>query len=27
LDRMGFSSSIFRNLNTLEELEKEQRSA
>ena len=27
LRRMGFSSSIFRNLNTLEELEKEQRSA
>jgi molybdenum cofactor guanylyltransferase len=27
LDRMGFSSSIFRNLNTLEELEEEQRSA
>ena len=27
LDRMGFPSSIFRNLNTLEELEKEQRSA
>ena len=27
LHRMGFSSSIFRNLNTLEELEKEQRSA
>jgi len=27
LDRMGFSSSIFRNLNTLEELAEEQRSA
>ena len=27
LGRMGFSSSIFRNLNTLEELEEEQRSA
>jgi molybdopterin-guanine dinucleotide biosynthesis protein A len=27
LARMGFPSSIFRNLNTLEELEKEQRSA